>query len=227
MSGGSTSRTRGAHVPAGRLLWALREDVRVVIDEDVVRLTVDLGGPAGLRQLRLHRPDPLVRAVLDRMTLGPVSLENVPGLEDAARDWRRGTGPCTAWRLVRAAFDQLGGCVVAALGASGDGGIDLLAVPTAAHAVFRLPPAPSAAVPVRLRPDAGLEPAPDAAGRLVSPTAPFVLELSSPRAHQVVAALFQGPCSADGLARRSGQPVEFVVDVLAYAAGVGLTTAAG
>lgn len=222
MAGGSPARTRSGHVPAGRPLWALREDVLVVSDENSLRLTVDLGGPAGLRQIRLDRPDPLLRAVLDRMSLGPVSLENVPGLEESARDWRRGTGPCTAWRTIRAAFDQLGGCVVAALGAPGDAVVDLAVVATDPDAVFRLPPSPPVTVPVRLRPDAALEPGPPGTGRLVSPTAPFAVELSSHRAHLVMSALLHGPCSIDRLAQGTGQSVSFVVDVLAYAAGAGL-----
>lgn len=213
-------------MPTGRPLWALHEDVLVVIDENTIRLTLDLGGSAGLRQIRLDGPDPLLRAVLDRMSLGPVSLENVAGLEESARDWRHGTGPCTAWRTVRAAFDQLGGCVVAALGAPGDAVVDLAVIATDPDAVFRLPPSPPPTVPVRLRPDAGLEPGPDVAGRLVSPTAPFAVELRSHRAYLVVGALVQGPCPVGRLAQRSGQPVEFVVDVLAYAAGAGLTAGA-
>jgi len=226
MAGGSASRTRSAHVPTGRPLWALREDVLVVIDENTIRLTVDLGGSAGLRQIQLDGPDPLLRAVLDRMSLGPVSLENVPGLEESARDWRRGTGPCAAWRTIREAFDQLGGCVVAALGAPGDAVVDLSVVAIEPDAVFRLPPSPPPAVPVRLRPDAGLERGPAVAARLVSPTAPFVVELSSRRARLVVGALVHGPCPVGRLAQRSGQPVDFVVDVLAYVAGAGLTAGA-
>src|ERR1700677_1706980 len=58
---------------AGRYeLWSLREDVR--LEGDPVRQLVRLRGRWG--DITIPRPSPLVRETLNRMGLGPVSLEN-------------------------------------------------------------------------------------------------------------------------------------------------------
>lgn len=65
-------------------LWSLREDVRVEAAEDGE--TVELHGRWA--DLRIRRPGPALIETLRRMSLGPVSLDNIPADQGAQRSWR-------------------------------------------------------------------------------------------------------------------------------------------
>jgi hypothetical protein len=218
MRGTLDAATCERHVPTGRPLWSLREDVHVVADADGSHVTVDVDGHPEWRRVYLRDVEPMLHEALHRMSLGPVSLENVPPLDVAYRNWKHGVGDCGPWQRIRAAFDRLGGCVVASLGTEDVSGPLLSAVATRPDVVFRLPPTVPDRQKVALRTGARLA----SAGRelgLICADAPFKVFLPRGAAQDVVVHLVLGPCSAEGLAEAAERPLSFVRDVLAYLGG--------
>ncbi|MFG2634202.1 hypothetical protein ACGFX8_09670 [Streptomyces sp. NPDC048362] len=122
-----------------RSLWSLRDDA-VLEDAEggrvlVVRSAVD--------RVRLPSPHPLVRRALDRMMLGPISLENVVDAPRGAFEGSPGTDLIPALPVVLAtALGRLQHLVVRSIGLDDRRGPVLSVVPVCRQARFRpvLPP---------------------------------------------------------------------------------------
>jgi len=103
-------------------------------------------------KIRIDDANPLVRQALERMSLGPVLLENVPLLQEPARRWRTGgpgQAPCPEWTLMKSVLDLLSSCVVHSLGLDDRGRPVLSAMPVSEQATFQLT-AIDDAQPIRL-----------------------------------------------------------------------------
>lgn len=108
-------------------LWSLCEDVRLEdADADVLVMS-------SRAEVRLHRPHPLVRKALERMTLGPVLLENV------ASGPHSDLFPGAEHPVLRPALEQLQHLVVRSLGTDDLRGPLLSAVPVSRSAAFHVP----------------------------------------------------------------------------------------
>jgi len=116
--------TRSADQTAGPVeLWSLREDVLVEDGLDRDRLVV----VSRWGEIVIDGADPLVRESLGRMSLGPISLENV----------RAGAKNILEWANVHRVLAQLSGSVVRSLNLP-DEGLLLSAVPVTRHATLDL-----------------------------------------------------------------------------------------
>ena len=122
-----------SHVPTGRPLWSLLEDA--FVDEGGDSITVH--GRWGA--IEIVDTSPLVREALQRMSLGPVALENISALHENFVRWKTGSGPCLIWRKLKNTLDQLGGCLVPSLGLDDGAGPILSVVAVTREAVFGLP----------------------------------------------------------------------------------------
>jgi SagB-type dehydrogenase family enzyme len=193
-------------------LWSLREDVLVEGDGDQDRLVVVT--PWG--ETKLDEPGQLVRESLRRMSLGPISLENVLSFEG-------GPVPSAKRRRelarLREVLGQLGDLVVHSLGVEDGEGPLLSAMPIARGAVFQLPEVPVAR-PVRLSRFAAMR-AHEGEFLLESPLAQYQVLLHRQLASSVVARLATAT-SVRELAEelRVSQPL--VADVVAYLAATGI-----
>jgi SagB-type dehydrogenase family enzyme len=110
-------------------LWSLREEVLVEVGPDTGAVTVC----SSWDDTDLGVVSPAVRSLLQRMTLGPVSLENVLP-SDADRE------------EIAAVLDRLGGCVVPSLGLGQTNELMLSVLPLERQAEFRPRSVGSAAV---------------------------------------------------------------------------------
>ncbi|HEX7301693.1 hypothetical protein [Lentzea sp.] len=122
-----------SHVPTGRPLWSLLEDA--FVDDGGDSITVH--GRWGA--IEIADTSPLVREALQRMSLGPVALENISALHENFVRWKNGSGPCLIWRKLKNTLDQLGGCLVPSLGLNDGAGPILSVVAVTKDAVFGLP----------------------------------------------------------------------------------------
>ncbi|HET8680916.1 MAG TPA: hypothetical protein VFM54_03425, partial [Micromonosporaceae bacterium] len=128
-------------VPQRLRLWSLSEHVLVEV------------GPRGDHlvaftqwgEIRIDDVSPAVLASLQRMCLGPVSLENLPALRAAAGD--PGAEP---WQRLRQVLQPLGNCVVQSLGLDDEAGPLLSVAPVTRRAQLLEPPALDLQVPLRL-----------------------------------------------------------------------------
>jgi SagB-type dehydrogenase family enzyme len=185
-------------------LWSLREDVLVEGDPEHDRLVV----VTKWGETRIDAPGYLVRECLRRMSLGPISLQNV--LPSAA-----GKGNHTAdLARLRQVLDLLGDCVVHSLGLQDGEGPLLSAVPVARNATFRLP-AIDPGLPVRLSRFAAMH-AQDGELLLESPLSQYNVVLHRPAASAVVAALATATRAGElaGLLRMSAPVLKEVVTYL-------------
>ena len=101
-------------------LWSLREEVLVEVDPDSGAVTVC----SSWDETELGTISPTVLALLQRMTLGPVSLENVLPTDGERAE-------------IADVLNRLGGCVVASLGVRHTNELVLDAVPIERQAEFR------------------------------------------------------------------------------------------
>src|SRR2546430_8857816 len=130
----STTLTKeSAERPMARIrLWSLREDVLVEADPDIGRVVViNRWG-----ETRIDDADEIVRESLRRMSLGPISLDNVLPPENpgpSTTDERR-----AEWDRLGRALDVLSGSVVHSLGMYDGEGPLFSAVPGLRSAMFTL-----------------------------------------------------------------------------------------
>ena len=92
-------------------------------------------------EIRIDDAGDVVRESLARMSLGPVSVENLPILRDSFLRWRGGktVRPTEPWARFRGVLERLGNCVVQSLGVEDQVGPVLSVVPISRQAAFWLP----------------------------------------------------------------------------------------
>jgi len=207
-----TEESRGRTTARIRL-WSLREDVLVEADPDVDRLVViNRWG-----ETRIDDADKIVRESLRRMSLGPISLDNVLAPEDPApgvTGARR-----SAWAHLERVLEQLSGSVVHSLGLRDGEGPLLSAVPIVRAASFRLPDIDPRR-PVRLSKFAAMR-AVDDELLLESPLAQYQVILHREIAARVVAAVSTAMSITElAPALKIDEPV--VADIVAYLAATGI-----
>ncbi|GAB2840399.1 hypothetical protein [Lentzea nigeriaca] len=206
-----------SHVPSGRPLWSLLEDV--VVDNDVDGRALTVRGRWG--DIVVADPNPVVREALRRMTLGPVALENIWPLNENFARWKAGSGPCAEWQRLKRTLDQLGGVVVPSLGHL-DGAGPILSVIAVAHdAIFTLPHVDEDQ-PVRLRPEAVIEGL-NGDQVLVVPGLRYQVVLHREPATAVAKALLAGDTTIAEISDSLQLDRPVVADVVAYLTGAGFT----
>jgi SagB-type dehydrogenase family enzyme len=208
-------------VPARLRLWSLSEDALVEVEPDGDHLVVF----TRWGEIRIDDVSPLVRESLRRMSLGPVSVENLPGVGDSLQFWRRGeTGEAgEPWRRFRQVLDRLGCCVVQSLGLEGETGPVLSVAPVSRRARLRLPPDIAPERPIRLSRFVALRNS-DGDLLLESPLTEHQVVLHRPVAGWVVGSLGSATTVADVSAQlKIAGPV--LADMVSYlvASGVVLT----
>ncbi|MFC8957919.1 hypothetical protein ACFT8P_35665 [Streptomyces sp. NPDC057101] len=167
----ASPRARG-DAPSTFALWSLRDDVELESRDRGHDLIVhSLYG-----ELRLRRPDPLLRTALDRMTFGPISLENVFDMPPGR------LGADASHPVLWPTLNRLRHLLVRSLGVDDPYGPFLSAVPVSTDAVFR-PYEVEYGVPIALAPDASWERCTRGKGLKVrTPDGPFLLVLHRPEA---------------------------------------------
>ena len=207
------TKESGGRATARIRLWSLREDVLVEADPDVDRLVViNRWG-----ETRIDDADEIVRESLRRMSLGPISLDNVLPPENpgpAVTDDRR-----REWARLERVLDLLSGSVVHSIALyNGDGPL-LSAVPIVRSASFRLPDI-DPRQPIRLSKFAAMR-AVDEELLLESPLAQYQVILHREIAARVVAAVSTAtPIMELAPALKIAEPV--VADIVAYLAATGI-----
>ncbi len=211
-------------------LWSLREDVQVELAPD--------GGPALLHSrwgdITVQRPSSLVREALNRMCLGPISLENV--IEDPARlaavpgrqkraDGASDVSPVSEdiqWMRLYQVLERLQPLVIRSLGLD-DGQPLLSVVPLTPSSRFSPVPL-SPDVPVRLSTFASLR-TDGNEYRLESPLSLHRVHLHRPEAISLVGALGHAITpTASAAVLPDGDRV--AADALAYLAAAGMVVVA-
>jgi hypothetical protein len=212
-SGGAVVPTQ-SHVPVGRPLWSLLEDV--FVDEGAETLTVH--GRWGA--IEIADTSPLVREALHRMSLGPVALENISALHENFVRWKTGSGPCLIWRKLKNTLDQLGGCVVPSLGLNDGAGPILSVVAVTRDAVFTLPHVADDEV-VGMRAGTEIERL-NGDQALACPGMPYQVILHSAPATEIAKSLLDGDTTIAQIAEALQVEDTLVADVVAYLAGAEL-----
>ncbi|GAB3473894.1 hypothetical protein [Amycolatopsis cihanbeyliensis] len=209
-----------SHVPFGRPLFSLLEDA-VVLAEGEHKLTVC--GPWG--DIEVTDRSPLVREALHRMSLGPVSLGNIPALAEESARWQATGTRGPRWIRLKRTLDALGGCVVNSLGLFDGGGPILSLVADVPDAVFDCVSVAERAV-VEVRPGATIEDI-EAEQVFRCRGVAYRAVLHRSPATEIAKCLLSGETTitevAGGL--QVGRPV--VGDVVAYLAGAGLLLVEG
>lgn len=205
-------------------LWSLREDVLVEDGPEQDRIVV----VTKWAEFSIDHAGDIVRSSLRRMSLGPISLDNVladgmPTDQELAEGLGQHTGERPEWAELRQVLDLLSGSVVRSLGL-GDGDTPLLsAVPVARSAALRVTDVESDR-PVRLSRFAAIRSA--GSGLLVeSPLAKYHVELLRHVAAQVVTALSRASTISE-VAARLGIQQEIVAGIVRYLVGTGIVVAA-
>lgn len=211
------SMESGGRAAARIRLWSLREDVLVEGDPEHDRLVV----VTRWGETRIDDAGDMVRESLRRMSLGPISLENVLPPENSAGDralsiW---TGQTTErgrqWARLGRVLEVLSGSVVHSLGLRDGEGPLLSAVPIARVASFRLPHV-DPRQPVRLSRFAAMR-ASNGELLLESPLAQYQVVLHRQLASRVAASLSTATTVSE-LADVLGVAQPVVSDVVAYLA---------
>ncbi len=206
------TRESGGRATARMRLWSLREDVLVEADPDHNRLVV----VTRWGETRLDDADYVVRESLRRMSLGPISLDNV--LRQVTSDAEGNGGDRREeWARLAGVLDLLGGSVVHSLGMY-EGPL-LSAVPVARNASFQLREI-EAGKPAKLSKFAAMR-AVDDELLLESPLAAYQVILHREQATRVVAALSTA-CTVSELAQTLAIPQPIVADILAYLVATGI-----
>jgi SagB-type dehydrogenase family enzyme len=198
-------------------LWSLGEDVLVEVapgGDHLVALTQ-------WGEIRIDDASDVIRESLARMSLGPVSVENLPVLRDSFLRWRGGNQvqPTEPWVRFRRVLETLGNSVVQSLGFEHESGPALSVVPVSRQARFWLPKEIGPR-PVRLsrftslRVDRGVR-------VLESPLAHHRVLLHRPLAGWVVGSL-AGSVTIPELAELLGQPQPVVAEIVAYLVSSGM-----
>jgi hypothetical protein len=208
-----------SHFPSGRPLFSLLEDTYVSAAGH--RLTVH--GRWG--DVEVSDDSPLVREALNRMSLGPVSLENIPVLFAEFNRWRT-EGFCgTEWPRLRLTLDELGGCVVPSLGLHDGAGPILSLVAVVGDAVFRWPQIEDDD-PIEFPPEARIEDV-DGDQALVCAGPPYLVVLHRTPATGIVKLLLDGKTTVAEVAERLQLDPDIVADVVAYLASAGFILTEG
>jgi SagB-type dehydrogenase family enzyme len=193
-------------------LWSLREDALVESGSDDQLLVFTRWG-----DIEIEDPSPVVREWLYRMSLGPVSLENLlPPRQD---NHQRPVEDDPEYGRVRGVLEKLGSCVVHSLGLADMGGPLLSAVPISRQASFELPVI-DADHPVRLSRFAAMR-ASDGEVVLESPLARHRVVFHRSLATRVVGSLGKATTVAD-LAPALDVAESLVSDIVTYVAAVGM-----
>jgi SagB-type dehydrogenase family enzyme len=179
-------------------LWSFREDVAIESTDDGLNILTRWA------EVRVERPTVAIVDSLRRMTLGPVALTNVTGLD---------------WADLFDVFRQVPGCVVRSLGLRNSATPLLSATPVTQRARFELPKLDGAG-PIRLSRFAFLR---DHAGELTleSPLSHHRVVLHRPLASWVVGALGRTTSIAD-VARAVNVAEPLVMEIVAYLVAAGM-----
>ncbi|MER5203858.1 hypothetical protein [Streptomyces sp. NPDC002825] len=201
-------------MPSTFALWSLRDDVAIESGAPGQDLIVhSLYG-----QVRLQRPEPLLRTALDRMTFGPISLENVfdvpPGF----------LGPDANHPALWPALHRLRHLLVRSLGTDDQYGPFLSVVPVSTDAVFR-PYEVRTGTPIALVPGVTWENCTRGKGlKLRTPDGPFLLVLHRAEAVWTAMALTH-PVSVDQVLAQLPLPWGLAHEIIGYIGGTGLLDA--
>lgn len=202
-------------VPARLRLWSLSEDVLVEVGPDRDRLVAF----TQWGEIKLPDTTAVVCDSLQRMSLGPVSVENLPILGESYRHWKNGAGgePYEPWYRFRQVLERLGCCVVQSLGLDDGMGPVLSVAPVSKQARFWLPTDVGPDTPIRLSRFVAMRTA-DAELVLESPVSQHRAVLHRPLAAWVVGSLGSTTTITElaGLLRIA-QPV--LADIVAYLVG--------
>jgi hypothetical protein len=207
------------HVPFGRPLFSLLEDTIVSADGD--RLTVH--GRWG--DIEVTDRTELVREALHRMSLGPVSLENIPNLYEDFANWRAGGRCGLQWLRLKRTLDSLGGCMVPSLGLHDGAGPILSLVGVVADAVFHCPHYADDE-PVRMMPGTAIEDA-DSDQVLVCPGLRYQAVLHRAPATEIAKSLLDGETTIAEVAEALQVDSAVVADVVAYLGAAGFILTEG
>jgi SagB-type dehydrogenase family enzyme len=201
-------------------LWSLREDALVESAADDQLLVFTRWG-----DIEIDDPSPVVREWLYRMSLGPVSLENLlPAQARGGEGNRFGSMEHDPEYLrVRRVLEKLGSCVVHSLGLADMGGPLLSAVPISRQANFELPVI-DGDHPVRLSRFAAMR-ASDGEVVLESPLARHRVVFHRSLATRVIGSLGKATTIAD-LAPALDVAESLVADIVSYVAAVGMVVLA-
>jgi SagB-type dehydrogenase family enzyme len=209
-------------VPARLRLLSLSEDVLVEVAADGDHLVAftrwgeivvdDAGQP--------------VRDGLQRMSLGPVSIENLPGVGESFLHWKSGRADesCELWYRFWRVLERLGCCVQQSLGMDDSSEPILSVEPVCRGAQFWLPPAVDTHRPIRLSRFMAIR---TQRGELLleSPLSRCKVVLHRPQAAWLVSSLGR-PSTVAELAALLRIPLPVVADVVAYLLASGMVLAA-
>ncbi|MFJ8360458.1 hypothetical protein [Streptomyces sp. NPDC093984] len=214
--GGTGFAPRPGYEP--RSLWSLRDDA-VLEDEEGGRVLVVR---SAVGRVRLPSPHPIVRRTLDRMVLGPVSLENAVDAPRGAFEGPPGTDVLSALPAALAeALWRLQHMVVRSIGLDDRLGPVLSVVPVCRQARFR-PVLPSLHQWVRLSCRCTLT-VRGVTGELFSPEACHRVLLHRPEA-LFTTRMLQGYVTPAQAAAEAMAPL-LAQAIIAHMAGAGMVTA--
>ncbi len=195
-----------ARVPGRLRLWSLSEDVLVEVARDGGHLVAF----TQWGEIRIDDASPLVRDSLQRMCLGPVSVENLPMLGEGHEPWYR----------IRQVLEKLGCCVVQSLGLDDETGPVLSVTPVSRQARFWLPAEVDTARPIRLSRFVAIR---TEGGELVleSPLAQHKVVLHRPLAAWVASSL-NGTTTVAAVAEQLNLAEPVLADIVSYLIGSGM-----
>jgi SagB-type dehydrogenase family enzyme len=188
-----------ARVPARVRLWSLSEDVLMEVESDGERLVAF----TQWGEIMIEDPSPLVRESLQRMSLGPVSVENLAITPETHGD----------------VLDQLGCCIVQSLGLDDEAGPVLSVVPVTRRAPFWVPVAIGLDDPVRLSRFAAMRAA-DGELLLESPVTQYRVVAHRPVVAWIVASLAT-VTTVNQLAAQLRIAPAVLADIMGYLVGSG------
>jgi SagB-type dehydrogenase family enzyme len=209
-------------VPARLRLLSLSEDVLVEVGTDADRLVAF----TRWGEIVIEDAGQPVREGLQRMSLGPVSIENLPGVGESFLHWQDGRADesCEPWYRFWRVLERLGCCVQQSLGLDDDSEPVLSVEPVCRGAQFWLPPAVDVRQPIRLSRFMAIRAENDEL-LLESPLSRCKVVLHRPPAAWLIGSLGR-PTTVAELARLLRIPPPVVADVVAYLLASGMVLAA-
>lgn len=209
-------------VPARVRLLSLSENALVEVGPGGDHLVVSTQWD----EIRIDDTSAPVWESLQRMSLGPVSVENLPIVGPSFLRWKAGAGDesCAPWLRFLRVLERLGSCVVQSLGVEDEHGPVLSVAPVSRRAAFWLPPQVPPDRPIRLSRFAAVRTAPaPVAGELLteSPTAQYEVCLHRPVAAWVAGSLGEATTIAD-LAGQLDIPRPLLADIVSYLVAGGM-----
>lgn len=212
----------GDRVPARLRLLSLSEDVLVEVGSEADRLVAF----TRWGEIVIEDAGQPVRDGLQRMSLGPVSIENLPGIGESFLRWKNGRADesCEPWYRFWRVLERLGCCVQQSLGMDDDSAPILSVEPVCRGAQFWLPPAVDAQQPIRLSRFMAIRTQNEELV-LESPLSRCKVVLHRPPAAWLIGSLGR-PTTVSELARLLRTPPPVVADVVAYLLASGMVLAA-